>query len=209
MPRSLWRKGAISLHHQVLLTMSTGKVPCLDHVLRIASQKNMSLTSILELIKTAAQRLYHPKGFNEEEGLQTLLFLRLGGQQVAEIAHHIFGIPSPNTVCWQTMIPPLICSPSYPLETELVLNLKAVFESLLPLLAGQSAVQGVLMLDEIAQEKWPRWCDHTNNFLGSCREHTKGKCLDFNSIMDAELLLQDMVCGDVHLAHGVSHRYPC
>ena len=188
--------------------MSTGKVPRLDRVLRVASQKNMSLTSILELIKTAAQGLYHPKGFDEEEDLQTLLFLRLGGQQVAKIAHHIFGIPSPNTVCRRTMIPPLICSPSYPLKTELVLNLKAVFESLLPLLAGRSAVQGVLMLDEIAQEKWPRWCDRTNKFLGWCREHTKGKCLDFNSVMDAELLLQDMVRGDVHLAHKVSHRYP-
>ncbi|KAH9024681.1 hypothetical protein EDB85DRAFT_1870012 [Lactarius pseudohatsudake] len=195
------REGAIGLHRQVLLAMSTGKVPRLDRVLRVASQRNMSLPSILELISKAAQGLYCPKGFNEEEDLQTLLFLRLGGQRVAEIAHRIFGIPSPNTVRRRTMIPPLICSPSYPLETELARNLNAVFESLLPLLAGRPVVHVVLMLDEIAQEKRPRWCDRTNKLLGWCREHTKGKCLDFNSIADAELLLQDMVRGEVHLAH--------
>ena len=38
--------------------------------------------------------------------------------------------------------------------------------------------------------------------------------MDFNSIMDAELLFQDMVCGNVHLAHEVSifwfsHRLAC
>jgi len=115
----------------------------------------MSLPSILELITRAAQGLYHPKGFDKEEDLQMLLFLHLGGQQVAEIVHRIFGLPSPNTVCRCTMIPPLICSPSYPLETELVQNLKAVFESLLPLLAGQPLAHAVLMLNEIAQEKWP------------------------------------------------------
>jgi hypothetical protein len=96
----------------------------------------MSLPLILELIMKAARGLYHPKGFNEEKDLQTLLFLCLGGQRVAEIAHWIFGLPSPNTVRRRTMIPPLVCSPLYPLETELVQNLKAAFESLLPLLAG-------------------------------------------------------------------------
>ena len=33
--------------------------------------------------------------------------------------------------------------------------------------------------------------------------------MDFNSMADAELLFRDMVCGDVHLAHEVSHvNYP-
>jgi hypothetical protein len=202
------REGVIGLHRQVLLAMSTEKVPHIDRVLRVASEQNMSLPRILELIKRAAQGLYRPKGFNEEEDLQTLLFLRLGGQRVAEIAHRIFGIPSPNTVRQRTMIPPLLCSPSYPLETELVRNLKAVFESSLPLLAGRPVVHIVLMLDEIAQEKRPRWCDRTNKLLGWCREHTKGRCMDFNSITDVELLLQDMDRGEVHLAHEVSHRLP-
>ncbi|KAH8987653.1 hypothetical protein EDB92DRAFT_1933085 [Lactarius akahatsu] len=166
------REGTISLHCQVLLAMSSGKIPQLDRVLRVASDRHMSVAAILDL----------------KEDLQTLLFLCLGGQRVADIAHRIFGIPAPSTVRRRTMIPPLICSPSYPHARELEDNLVAALDSLLPTL-------------EIAQETRPRWCDWTNQILGWCREHTNGRCMDFNSIADAELLFQDMVDGNVHLAH--------
>jgi hypothetical protein len=104
------------------------------------------------LIQKAGCGLYCPKGFAEEEDLQTLLFLHLGGQQVAEIAHCMFRIPAPSTVCHHTMIPPLICSPSYPIVKGLKSNLETTFDSLLPALAVQGKYQDILMLDEIAQE---------------------------------------------------------
>ncbi|KAH9173746.1 hypothetical protein EDB89DRAFT_1801370, partial [Lactarius sanguifluus] len=194
-------EGTITLHRQVLLAMSSGNVPRLDHVLRVASDRRMSVAAILDLIQKAGRGLYRPKGFTEKEDLQTLLFLRLGGQRVAEIAHHMFGIPAPSTVRRRTMIPPLICSPSYPLARDLETNLVAAFDSLSTTLAAQGKYHIVLMFDEIAQETRLRWCDRTNQILGWCREHTKGRCMDFNSIADAELLFQDMVCGNVHLAH--------
>jgi hypothetical protein len=43
-----------------------------------------------------------------------------------------------------------------------------------------------------------------NQMLGWCQEHTRGRCMDFNSIADAELLFQDMISKDVHLMHEVS-----
>ena len=147
------------LHRQVLLAMSSRKIPWLDHVLHVASDCHMSVVAILDLIQKAGCGLYHPKGFAEEEDLQTLLFLCLGGQQVAEIAHHMFGIPAPSTVCCHTMIPPLICSPSYPAVKDLESNLEAAFESLLLALAAQEKYHIVFMLDEIAQERHPQWCD--------------------------------------------------
>ncbi|KAH9026882.1 hypothetical protein EDB84DRAFT_1670101 [Lactarius hengduanensis] len=183
------REGTITLHRQVLLAMSSGNVPRLDRVLRVASDRRMSVAAILDLIQKAGRGLYRPKGFTEKEDLQTLLFLRLGGQRVAEIAHRMFGIPAPSTVRRRTIIPPLICSPSYPLAKDLETNLAAAFDSLSATLAAQGKYHIVLMFDEIAQETRPRW------------EHTKGRCMDFNSIADAELLFQDMVCGNVHLAH--------
>ncbi|KAH9011001.1 hypothetical protein EDB84DRAFT_1681136 [Lactarius hengduanensis] len=179
----------------------SGNVPRLDRVLRVASDRRMSVAAILDLIQKAGRGLYRPKGFTEKEDLQTLLFLRLGGQRVAEIAHRMFGIPAPSTVRRRTIIPPLICSPSYPLAKDLETNLAAAFDSLSATLAAQGKYHIVLMFDEIAQETRPRWCDRTNQILGWCREHTKGRCMDFNSIADAELLFQDMVCGNVHLAH--------
>ena len=201
------REGTITLHHQVLLAMSSGKIPRMDRVLRVAADRRMSVAAILDLIRKAGWGLYHPKGFDEDEDMQTLLFLRLGGQRVADIAHRMFGIPAPSTVCRRTMIPPLVCSPSYPLVRDLEANLVAAFDSLSPTLAAQGKYHVVLMLDEIAQETRPQWCDRTNQILGWCREHTKGRCMDFNSIADAELLFQDMESGDVHLAHEVSAQF--
>ncbi|KAH9003649.1 hypothetical protein EDB86DRAFT_2826236 [Lactarius hatsudake] len=187
------REGTISLHRQVLLAMSSGKIPRLDRVLRVASDRHMSVAAILDLVRKAARGLYQPKGYTEEEDLQTLLFLRLGGQ-----------IPAPSTVRRRTMIPPLICSPSYPHTRDLENNLVAALDSLLPTLETRGKYHVVLMFDEIAQETRPRWCDRTNQILGWCREHTNGRCMDLNSIADAELLFQDMVDRNVHLAHEVS-----
>jgi hypothetical protein len=198
------REGTITMHRQVLLAMSSGRIPRLDRVVRVAMDRHMSVAAILDLVRKAGRGLYHPKGFTEDEDLQALLFLRLGGQRVAEIAHRMFGIPSPSTVRRRTMIPALICSPSYPLLRDLERNLMAAFDSLLPALGEQGKCHIVLMFDEIAQEMRPRWCDRTNQILGWCREHTKGRCMDFNSITDAELLFQDMERGDLHLAHEVS-----
>ena len=48
---------------------------------------------MLNLIKKTGEGLYHPKGFDEEEELQALLFLCLGGAHVARIAYHVFGTP--------------------------------------------------------------------------------------------------------------------
>ncbi|KAF8262083.1 hypothetical protein EI94DRAFT_1773276 [Lactarius quietus] len=195
------REGTITMHHQVLLAMSSGKIPRLDRILRVTSDRHMSVAAILDLIRKAGHGIYHPKGFDKDEDLQTLLFLRLGGQRVADIAHRMFGIPAPSTVRRHTMIPPLICSPSYPLVRDLEANLVAAFDRLSPNLAARGRLHAVLMLDEIAQETRPRWCDRTNQILGWCQEHTKGKCMDFNSIADAELLFGEMVSGNVHLAH--------
>jgi hypothetical protein len=98
MQKLLGREGVIALHHQVLLAMSTGKIPRVDRILRVASERRMSVVAILEMLRKAGRGIYWPKGFEKEEDLQTLLFLRLGGQRVAEIAHCIFGIPVMNSI---------------------------------------------------------------------------------------------------------------
>jgi hypothetical protein len=173
---------------------------------------HMGVAAILDLVRKAGHGLDHPKGFDEDEDLQVLLFLHLGGQQVAEIVHCMFGIPAPSTVHHHTMIPALTCSPSYPLVRKLESNLNVAFDSLLPVLADKGRCHIILMIDKIAQEMHLQWCDWTNQILGWCQEHTKGRCMDFNSIADVELLFQDMEHGDIHLTHEVSiiqfsHRY--
>jgi hypothetical protein len=60
---------------------------------------------MLELVKKAVEGTYHLKGYDEEEDLQAFLFLHLGGAQVADIAHHIFGTPGLTTTWACTIIP--------------------------------------------------------------------------------------------------------
>lgn len=72
-------EGIIDVHKQLLLAISSQRIPRIDHVLRVAFRRGTGIHSMLELVKRAAEGTYHPRGFDEAEDLQALLFLRLGG----------------------------------------------------------------------------------------------------------------------------------
>ena len=98
-------KGVINIHKQMLMALSTQRIPRIDHVLCVAFNHGKGIHSMLKLIKKAAEGMYHPKSFDEEDDLQALLFLRLGGAHIADIAHCIFGTPSISVVRTHTTIP--------------------------------------------------------------------------------------------------------
>ena len=139
---------------------------------------------MLETIKRAANGMYHPKGYNEEDDLQGLLFLRLGGAHVADITHHIFGTPSVRTIRTCTIVPQIIPSPSFSTHDEIQRNVVASFEGLLKGLglSGQEVLHAIIMFDELAIKKWPRWDDKSNKVLGICREHGSGSSLPAKTI---------------------------
>ena len=78
----------------------------------VGFRTDAGIQSMLELVKKAAEGTYHLKGSEEEEDLQALLFLYLGGTWVADIAHHIFETPGVSTIWKCTIIPLIIASPS-------------------------------------------------------------------------------------------------
>src|SRR6266576_4377887 len=94
-------------------------------------KRGASIHVMLETVKRAAAGTYHPKGYDEEDDLQALLFLCLGGARVADIAHHIFGTPSAQTIHTCTTVPYIIPSPSFPTCNEIEHNIVASFEGLL------------------------------------------------------------------------------
>jgi hypothetical protein len=170
---------------------------------------------MLELIKKAAEGTYHPKSFDEKDDLQGLLFLRLGGARVADIAHRIFGTPSVSVIRSCTTIPQILPSPSFLTHSELEQNIVSCFEGLLDILgtSGQNT-HAVLMFDELAVEKRPRWDDRSNKVLGVCREHGRGTSLEFTSEDDLHALWEEIKSDKIHLAHEVSvtsvvpHNFP-
>lgn len=199
------QEGIIDVHKQMLLALSTQRISRIDHVLRVGFKRGASIHSMLETIKRAANGTYHPKGYNEEDDLQGLLFLRLGGARVADIAHHIFGTPSARTIRTRTIVPQIIPSPSFPTHDEIQRNVVASFEGLLKGLglSRQKALHAIVMFDELAIEKRPRWDDKSNKVLGLCREHGSGTSLEFTSEDDLETMWGELGSGLIHLAHEV------
>jgi hypothetical protein len=165
-------EGVIDVHKQMLMALSTQHIPRIDRVLRVAFDCGRGIHSMLELVKKAAEGTYHPKSFEEEDDLQALLFLRLGGARVADIAHRIFGTPSVSVIRTQTTIPQILPSPGFLTCSEIEQNITACFEGLLDMLGNsEQNAHAVLMFDELAVEKWPRWDDKSNKVLGVCCEH--------------------------------------
>ena len=161
---------------------------------------------MLELIKKAAEGTYHPRGFKEEEELQALLFLRLGGAQVADVTHHIFGTPAVSTIRKCTIIPQITTSPSFPTSYEIGCNIATSFKPICELLGAmtQNMLHAVIMFDEISVERCPHWDDKTNKILGVCREHRQGTNLEFTSEEDLQTLWEEVQCEKIHMAHKVS-----
>jgi len=58
-----------------------------DAVMQAGLRRNMSIHAIVELFRKAADKLYVVKSFTEQEMGLGLLFLCLGGDQLARIAH--------------------------------------------------------------------------------------------------------------------------
>jgi len=203
-------KGVIDVHKQMLMVLSTQHIPRIDRVLRVAFNCGRGIHSMLELIKKAAEGTYHPKSFDEEDNLQALLFLWLGGACVADITHCIFGTPSVSVIRTHTTIPQILPSPGFPTCSELEQNIAACFEGLLDILRmlGQNA-HAVLMFDELAVEKWPRWDDKSNKVLRVCCEHGRGTSLEFTSEDDLDASWEELKSEKIHLAHEVSVYVSC
>lgn len=63
------KEGVIDVHKQMLVALSTQRIPRIDHVLRVGFRHGAGIHSMLEMIKRAAAGTYHPKGYNEEDDL--------------------------------------------------------------------------------------------------------------------------------------------
>ena len=163
------KEGVIEVYKQMLLALLTQRIPRIDHVLHIGFKNGAGIHTMLNLIKRAGEATYHPKGFDKEEELQALLFLCLGGAHVAGIAHRVFGTPSVSEVHSQTTVPQILPSPSFPTHNKVLKNITLMFNGILNMMrASQNLLHGILMFDELATEKRPRWDDKSNKFLGVC-----------------------------------------
>jgi hypothetical protein len=90
--------------------------------------------------------------------MRSIVMLRLGGARVAEFAHRSLSLLSVTTIRRNTVLQPLIVSPSVLTAAEIEENITLCCSGLVSadnssLELGASVVHQVLMLDELAIER--------------------------------------------------------
>ena len=191
---------------QWVMAVGSGRVERVDRLVRVNLARRGGMRNLLNLYEQAAQGLYKPKNFTEEDHLRGLLLWRLGGARLAGIGNRALSLPSLSMLRRNTILPSLVVSPSKPSLKEIKENVVNIFAPIKSLLtAEKNIVHQVLMFDKLKIEERPRYDNKTNQILGICREHGKG--LDFASEKEVQVLLESVKKKEVHLAVDV--RSPC
>lgn len=157
----------------------------------------------MQQLDKAMRGAYRPKDYMEEEKLRGLLFLRLGGSRVAELAHRSLGTPGVTTLWRCSVLPPLQTLSTPPLLVDLQHNLELFFASSKELETPVHKAGYGIMIDEIAVEQQPWWDDRSNQILGLCREHSHQIGTEFCSIEQAHELCDAISDLEVHYVSEV------
>ncbi|KAK0437706.1 hypothetical protein EV421DRAFT_1907203 [Armillaria borealis] len=197
------RAAALEDHKCLIMAIGSGRVENLDCLVQISLKRGLGVRGMIELYNAAADGTYHPKSLEERDYLRGILYMRIGGNRMAEIAHRVNGLPALTTLRTNSTMPSIVPSPSYLTSLELSFNIDAVLQlkdlwSSREESSDSKICHQVLMLDEIALEKRAQWDTRTNLFISVCREHGHKASLEFNSINDLDELFKSFDSGVIH-----------
>ena len=203
-------------HKQWILAIASGRVDRVALLVQAGLKHRAGIKTLIQQYERAAEKLYKPKGYTNEDIMRSIVLLWLGGARVAEFAHQFLALPSLTTIRRQTVLPTLLVSPSAPTVAEVEANIISCYSSLASYSGkdsegssriSQTIIHQVLMLDELAVEKRVRWDDLHNKFQGTCREHNHWIPLEFTSEKELGLLCEAIENDEVHLATEVCVSY--
>ncbi|KAH9167194.1 hypothetical protein EDB89DRAFT_2126133, partial [Lactarius sanguifluus] len=211
--RLLGKATALDDHKQWIMAIASGRVDRVASLVQAGLKHKAGIKTLIQQYERAAEKLYQPKGYSNEDLMRSIVMLRLGGARVAEFAHRSLSLPSVTTIRRNTVLQSLIVSPSAPTVGEVERNIMSCHSGLagigdtldLALDSGTSSgglqvVHQVIMFDELAIEQRVRWDDSTNKFLGICREHGHEIPLEFTSERELDILCDAINDNMVHLA---------
>ena len=200
----LIKAGELSEYKRFALAISSGKVDRVDRVIAQGLSQKKGIRGIMASLEAAAQGIYHPKNFTEEEAMRALLAWRLGGNRLAHINHRSRDDPSLTYLRRISFTPPIIPSHAQPTVLEVSTNVSATFSNVLEIIQSRIPVlHTVVAFDELATEKRARWDPKTNFFLGICREHGHRTSLEFNNEGDMQEIFRCLDDGEIHYAAEV------
>ncbi|KAJ7717383.1 hypothetical protein B0H16DRAFT_1338120, partial [Mycena metata] len=192
-------------YKELTMAIASGKMARIGNILQAGLANQAGVRGLLQLCLRANANTLHA-GHDAASRSLGLLFLRLGGARVAEIAHRALGLPSVTTLRRHTVIRPLLPSAGMPTVAEIETNIDSCLDATpefsnmkTQAVSEVRVVHQVLMLDEIATEKRVRYDDRTNKVVGVCRQHGHKVPLELNSEDDLEVLCDGLKNGDAHL----------
>ncbi|KAJ7598326.1 hypothetical protein C8J56DRAFT_1091577 [Mycena floridula] len=197
------KQGSLDDYKRFVMGLADGGYERVDRIVRAAMSRRLGIHSLQASYDRAAAGLYHPKNYTEKDDMRQLLNWRIGGTQMAEIAHRTgAALPGLSTIRGRSTVPIIIPSHSKPKPEEVTENVVSCFTGMDEVIGNQKTrvVHQVLMFDEIATERRPRWDSKTNKFLGVCREHGHKTALEFRNEKDLETLFDDLEKQQAHLA---------
>jgi hypothetical protein len=214
----LVKAGALEDHKQWILAIASGRVDRVASLVQAGLKHRAGIKTLVRQYERAAEKLYQPKGYTNEDIMRSIVLLRLGGARVAEFAHRSLALPSLTTIRRNTVLKTLVVSPSTPTATDVEANIISCYalSSTTPRNPGNpeqdpeplGVIHQVVMLDELAVEKRVRWDDLHNQFQGTCREHNHQIPLEFTSERELDLLCDAIAENKVHLATEVRVGQP-
>ena len=217
----LGKATALDDHKQWMMAIASGRVDRVASLVQAGLKHKAGIKTLIHQYERAAEKLYQPKGYTNEDLMCSIVMLRLGGARVAEFAHRSMSLPSLTTIRRNTVLQPLTVSPAIPTLVEIEQNITACHSGLAGIDGGNQGgdnfstnldknldscasrggiVHQVLMFDELAIEQRVRWDDSTNKFLGICREHSHEISLEFTSERELDILCDAIGEKKVHLA---------
>jgi len=112
------------------MAVASGRVNRVAALVRAGLSRKAGVRGLIAEYERAALKLYKPKGYSKQDTMRSIVMLRLGGARVAEFAHRAMSLPSVTVARRNTVLCPLIVSPSWPTEAEIEQNIQACLEPL-------------------------------------------------------------------------------
>ncbi|KAI9433597.1 hypothetical protein H4582DRAFT_2060981 [Lactarius indigo] len=169
----LGKATALDDHKQWIMAIASGRVDRVASLVQAGLKHRTGIKTLIQQYECAAEKLYQPKGYSNEDLMRSIVMLRLGGAPVSEIEENIISCHS---------------------------GLAGIGDNLDSGACSGRLVHQVIMLDELAIEQRVRWDDLTNKFLGICREHGHNIPLEFTSERELDILCDAINDNRVHLA---------
>ena len=85
----LGKATALDNHKQWILAIASGHVKWVTSLVQAGLKHRAGIKTLIQEYEHAAEKLYWPKGYTNEDIMRSIVMLRLGGTRVAEFAHQI------------------------------------------------------------------------------------------------------------------------